>query len=176
MTRKLIVALLTVALALTGIAAFAATYTDPDEEITFQYDESFFAIDTEDITDDELLVVLGFADEAWGEGYIRVHLQDLEDGEAFPTLDDFAEIEESLGVEVTQGDWDGFVDVFMYTIDEEDTLEQVCIVPVFDAEDGEIEEILTVNVAVEKLEDEGVAMERDDQISAVLDTLQFVED
>ena len=43
---------------------------------------------------------------------IRIHLRDLDDGEHFPTKDEFTPLAD---VEVTQGDWNGYKNVFMYT-------------------------------------------------------------
>lgn len=176
MMKKLTAALLAALLLLGSVAAFAATYTDPDGDFTFEYDDALFEITDEDVTDDECMVIVGFKDEAWGEGYIRLHLQDLEDGETFPTMDDFAEIAEALDTEVSQGDWAGFTDVFSYVVEEDGAIEQVCVVPVYDAEDGEVEEILTVSIAAELLEDDGVSMARDDQISALVDSIAFIDD
>ena len=39
-------------------------------------------------------------------------------------------------------------------------------------DDGEVEDILTVVIGLEEMDDEDAAMERDDLISAVLDTLR----
>ena len=41
-----------------------------------------------------------------------------------------------------------------------------------DDDDKEIENLLTVHIGVSKIEDEPVAMERDDAISAVVDSLK----
>ena len=46
------------------------------------------------------------------------------------------------------------------------------VAPVVD-EDGEIEDLLSVNIGVSPIEDDDVAMGRDDLISAVLDTLRI---
>jgi len=75
--------------------------------------------------------------------------------------------------DLTQGEWNGFKDVFMYTVEYDDgASEHYFIAPVTDDDDNEVEDILTVVVGVNKLDDEDAAMERDDLISAVLDTLK----
>ena len=103
------------------------------------------------------------------------HLRELEDGEAFPEKADFAEIEAALDTSVDQGEWNGFEDMFMYSVADEQYFEQVFIAPVVD-DDGEIDGILTINVRVEKTDDEETGMNRDDAISAVLDTLELLDD
>ena len=117
---------------------------------------------------EENLVILTGKEAAWGNTFIRIHLRELDDGEQFPTKDEFTPIAD---VEVTQGDWNGYKNVFMYTIEDEDgTSDSFFIAPVAD-DDGEIEDILTVVIGVNAIEDEDTAMERDDMISAVMDTL-----
>ena len=165
--KKLLVLLLAAILALTA-TAFAATYNHDD--IRFEYDESAFEISMADHTDDEDLVILTGKDAAWGETFLRVHLRELDDGEAMPTLDDFTAMPDVT--DVTQGEWNGFRDVFMYTVENDDgSAEHYFIAPVAD-DDGEIEDLLTVVIGVTKLDDGDAAMARDDRISAVLDTLK----
>ena len=168
--KKMIVMLLAAILALTSTAAFAATYTHEDD-IRFEYDENAFDISMEDHGDDEDLVILTARDEAWGETFIRIHLRELEDGESFPTMDDFTAIPDAQ--DLNQGEWKGFKDVFTYSVKNMDGGTEYCfIAPVAD-DDGEIEDILTVNVGTSPIEDEDTAMTRDDLISAVLDTLKL---
>ena len=120
---------------------------------------------------DEDLVILTATDAAWGETFVRIHLADLNDGETFPTMDEFTAMPDAK--DLTQGEWLGFKDVFMYTVEYDDgTSEHYFIAPVTD-DDGEVEDILTVIIGVSKLDDEGAAMARDDQISAVLDSLKL---
>ena len=61
----------------------------------------------------------------------------------------------------------------MYTIEDEDgTSDSFFIAPVAD-DDGEIEDILTVEISVSRIDDEETAMARDDAISAVVDSLKI---
>ena len=169
MMNKFFAILIAAALVLSCNAAFAATYAR-DDDIRFEYDENAFEITLDDHGDDEDLVILTGKDASWGNTFIRIHLADLDDGEAFPTMDDFIDMPDAK--DLTQGEWNGFKDVFMYTVDYDDgTAEHYFIAPVID-DDGEIEDILTVNIGTSKLDDEEAAMGRDDQISAVLDTLR----
>ena len=169
MNKKRLMILIAAVLALSCTAAFAATYTR-DDDIRFEYDENAFEIVMDDHTDDEDLVILTGKNEAWGETFVRIHLRDLDDGEKFPTMDEFTAMPDAK--DLTQGEWNGFKDVFMYTVEYEDgDAEHYFIAPVTD-NDGEVEDILTVIIGVSKLDDEGAAMARDDQISAVLDTLR----
>lgn len=176
MMKKLIAALLTALLALSAVSGLAATYADSDKDISFEYDDSLFTIEMDDKTDDELLVILGFKDESWGDGYVRIHLRDLEDGETFPTKADFAEVEEALDTTVEQGEWNGFADVFSYTVYDADNTEAVFIVPVYDDDGKEIDDILTINISAAAIEDEETAMTRDDYISAIVDSLKLTDD
>ena len=163
-------ALLLIAILTLTATAFAATYAHGDD-IRFEYDENTFQVTLDDHTDDEDLVVLTGRDAAWGETSIRIHLKDLEDNERFPTLESFTAMP-GAG-EVTQGEWNGFRDVFMYTVQNEGAAsESYFVAPVID-DDGEIEDILTVVITVSPIEDEAAAMARDDQISAVLDSLKL---
>ena len=166
--KKIIAIVLISILVLSSMCAFAATYRHDD--ITFQYDETAFDIEMDDHTDDEDLVILTGKNEAWGNTYIRIHLADLDDGGHFPTKDEFTPLAD---VEVTQGEWNVYKDVFMYTINDEDgTVDSFFIAPVVDDDDGEVEDILTVEICVSKIEDEDVAMGRDDLISEVVDSLK----
>ena len=169
MMNKFFAILIAAVLALSCTAAFAATYTH-DDDIRFEYDDARFEISMDDHTDDEDLIILDGKDAAWVNTFIRIHLADLRDGETFPTMDEFAAMPDAK--DLTQGEWNGFRNVFMYTVEYDDGgLEHYFIAPVFD-EDGEVEDILTVNIGVSQLDDEDAVMARDDQISAVLDTLR----
>lgn len=148
-------------------SAFAATYTYKDD-ITFEYNDKFFEITMDDHTDDEDLVIL--TDK--NGGFVRIHLGDLDDGETFPTLEDFKEIEEANDTKVEVMDqWANYKNVFTYGYDVDNYHEDVFIAPVYD-DDGEIDAILTVNIGGEKIEDEDAAMDSSDWISEVVDTLR----
>ena len=169
MMNRFFAILLAVVLALSCTAAFAATYTH-DDDITFEYDDAKFEISMDDHSDDEDLVILTGKDAAWGETFVRIHLADLKDGETFPTIDKFTAMPDAK--DLNQGEWLGFKDVFMYTVEYEDgASEHYFIAPVID-DDGEVEDILTVVIGVTAIEDEDAAMERDDLISNVVDTLK----
>ena len=169
MMNKFFAILIAAVLALSCTAAFAATYTH-DDDIRFEYDDARFEIAMDDHTDTEDLIILNGKDEAWGDTFIRIHLAELIDDEVFPTLDDFVDMGDTV---VTQGEWNGFKDVFMYTVEYEDgTTEHYFIAPVTD-DDGEVDDILTVIIGVSRLDDEDAAMERDDLISSVMDSLKI---
>ena len=178
MMKKTFAMLLVVAMILTCSAlGETKTYTNPDNDVTFMYDDAVMEISLEDETDDELMVVLNGKDAAWGNAYVKIHLGDLDEdnGDTFPTLADFAEMEANLNTTVTQGDWNGFKNVFSYTIDDGDALEQVFIAPVYD-DDNEVEDILTITIGIDKIANEEAGMNRDDAISAVLDSLKILDD
>ena len=169
MMNKFFAILIAAVLALSCTAAFAATYTHEDD-IRFEFDDAKFEITMDDHTDDEDLVILTGKDAAWGDTFIRIHLRDLEDHETFPTMDEFTAMPDAK--DLTQGEWNGFRNVFMYTVEYEDGgSEHYFIAPVTD-DDGEIDHILTVNIGISPIEDEETAMTRDDLISAVVDTLR----
>ena len=166
---KKIITMILIALLALSTTAFATIYRHYDD-ITFEYDDTLFEISMDDHTDGEDLVVLTGKEAAWGNTFIRIHLRDLDDGEQFPTKDEFTPLAD---VEVTQGDWNGYKNVFMYTIEDEDgTSDNFFIAPVAD-DDGEIEDILTVEISIGKIDDEDTAMGRDDAISAVVDSLKI---
>ena len=170
MMNKFFAILMAAVLALSCTAAFAATYTHEDD-IRFEFDDAKFEITMNDHTDDEDLVILTGKDAAWGETFVRIHLADLRDGETFPTMDEFTAMPDAK--DLTQGEWNGFRNVFMYTVEYEDGgSEHYFIAPVTD-DDGEIDHILTVNIGISPIEDEETAMTRDDLISAVLDSLKL---
>lgn len=153
---------------MSSVCAFAATYRNDD--LTFEYDDALFEVSMDDHTDDEDLVILTGKEAAWGNTFIRIHLRELDDGEQFPTKDEFTPIAD---VEVTQGDWNGYKNVFMYTLEYDDgTSEHYFIAPVMDDDGKEVEDLLTVHIGISKIEDESVAMARDDAISAVVDSLK----
>ena len=170
MMNKLFAILLAAVLALSCTAALAATYTH-DDDIRFEYDDARFEITMDDHTDDEDLIILDGKDEAWGNTFVRIHLAELKGGETFPTMDEFTAMPGAS--EISQGEWNGFKDVFMYTVEYEDgASEHYFIAPVAD-DDGEIEDILTVIIGVSKIDDEDAAMTRDDLISGMLDSLKI---
>lgn len=174
MMKKMIAMLMIAALCLTGFAlAEAKTYSN--EGLSFVYDTEAFDIDKEEVTDDNLSVVLKGKNEAWGATTITLELFDLDDDATFPTLDDYSGMVEN-GVEVQQGEWNGFADVLSFDLELDEGREYVFLVPVKDADDGEIEEEMIINVTITAVEDEETAMMRDDAISAVLDTLKVVDD
>ena len=143
---KKLFALALIAILALSTTAFAATYRYDDDDIVFTYDENLF----------------------------DVNLADLDDGETFPTLADFKDVEEGLGVKVeTLETWaNGYKNVFTYTVDNGDgTTETTFIAPVYD-DDGEIDDIMTVRIGVEKDVDEEAGMARDDAISEIVNTLK----
>ena len=165
---KKIIAFVLISILAMSAAAFADT-TYIYDDLTFDYDESFFTIETEDHTDDEDLVILSDKNG----GYIRIHLRELEDGEKFPTAE---EIAADRGVEVeTMETWGNFKNTLCFELpDAENGTEYVFISPVYD-DDGEIDDILTVNIGGPAIEDEDAAMEGSDKISAVVDTLKVFD-
>ena len=168
--KKLIAILMAALLALSTVA-FAETYRSDD--LTFEYDENAFDITVDDRTDDETTVVLYGKNEAWGHTFVAFYVRDLNDGEKFPTMEEMSQMPDTT---VTQGDWNGYTDVFMYTLEYDDgTTENYFIAPVKDKDDKEIEDILTVHIGTTKIDDEAVLQERDDAISAVVDSLKVDE-
>ena len=166
---KKIVAILIAAILAISATAFAATYVYDD--ITFDYDENFFTITTDDHTDDEDLVIL--TDK--NGGFVRIHLRDMEDGETFPTAESIAQ---TVGVEVIAMDeWANFKNVLCYDLTGEDSYyESVFIAPVYDDDENEIDDILTINIGGPTIADEDAAIESSDLTSEVVDTLRVVED
>ena len=165
--KKMITVLMAALLALSAVA-LAETYRSDD--ISFEYDENAFEISLDDRTDDETNVVLSGKKEAWGHTFISFYLRDLEDGEKFPTMEDFAAMPDTT---VTQGDWNGYKNVFMYTVEYDDgTSESFFIAPVMDDDGDEVDDLLTVQIGITKIDDEAIAMGRDDAISAVVDSLK----
>ena len=162
MMKKLIAALLIAVMVLTAAVAFAEQYEG--EDITFTYDENAFEITTDEVDDGGHFVVLNAKEEAWGKTYIRFYVYMEEEDGQFSSVESLQEL--LPDIEITQGEWNGFNDVIMYN----DGTEQLFLVPLTTGEQ------MTVGICVTEIEDEDVAMERDDQISAVLDTLKIVAD
>ena len=149
--------------------AFAATYRYDGDDIVFNYDENIFEIVEDDHTDDEDTVVLAAKDKSWGQTYVRVYVAELEDGEKFPTMEDFAAMPDTTVEQMEI--WAGFKNVFTYTLEnDDDTTQTFFIAPVYD-DDGEIDDSLTVEIGVTKLDDDK-AMLRDDAISEIVNTLK----
>ena len=166
--KKLLAMLLVAILALSA-TAFAATYNHEDD-ISFEYDENAFELSMDDHIETEDLVILSGKDAAWGATFIRIHLQDMDDDVALPTLESIKAMPDTT--DISQGEWNGFKDVIMYNVTYEDgASENYFIAPVVD-EDGEVEDLLTVIIGVTKMDDEDAAMNRDDLISAVVDSLK----
>ena len=167
--KKLFALVLIAILALTT-TAFAATYRYDGDDIVFNYDENIFEIVEDDHTDDEDSVVLAAKDKTWGQTYVRIYVAELEDGEKFPTMAEFAEMPDTTVEQMET--WAGFKNVFTYTLEnDDDTTQTFFIAPVYD-DDGEIDDSLTVEIGVTKMDDADKAMLRDDAISEILDTLK----
>lgn len=168
--KKIFSILLACILAMSA-GALAATYTYPDCDFTFDYNEDFFEITMDDHTDDEDLVIL--TDK--NGGGIRIHLGELRDGETFPTAEELAK---TWNVEVeTMEAWGNFKNVLCYQITNEDGIyEAVFLAPVYDDDGSEIDDILTVTITGKPIEDEDAAMESSDWISEVVNTLKVVDD
>lgn len=156
--KKALAALLLALLALSCAGASAATFSDVG--LSFEYDDELFFIGSGEGDAHEKVISLGAKDFALGETYIIFHLSDLGESEPLPTLEDFAE----SGLEAMQGEWNSFADVIMYTANDE----RVFVVPV---DDGHL---MTVAVHACTIDDEALAMARDDAISAVLDSMAYV--
>jgi len=162
--KKIIALILIGILALSTAGAFAATYNH-DDDLSFTYDDAYFTITMDDHTDDEDLVILSDKNN----GFVRIHLADLDDGEKFPTAE---EVATAQNVEVeTLETWGNFKNVVTYTYTVAASTETVFIAPVYD-DDGDVDDILTVNIGAEKIENEDAAMERSDRISEIVDTLK----
>ena len=168
---KKLFAMILIAILAMSTVAFAATYRHDEDDIVFEFDDTLFEISMDDHTGDEDLVILTAKDASWGDTYIRIHLRDLNDGEQFPTMDEFTAMPGAS--EVTQGEWNGYSNVFMYTVENVDgTSDNFFIAPVMDDDGDEVDDILTVEICVSKIEDE-TAQLRDDAISAVVDSLKI---
>ena len=166
--KKLIAVVMAALLALSA-AAFAETYRSDD--LTFEFDEKAFEITKDDRTDDETEVVVYGKNEAWGHTYVSFYLKDLEDGEKMPTADELSKA--NNGVAVTQGEWNGYKDVRMYTVEGDDGMTRsFFVIPVMDDDDNEVEDILTVQIGTSRIDDEAVLMGRDDAISAIVDSMK----
>ena len=170
MKKFFALALITILTLSLTTTAFAATYRYDGDDIIFTYDENLFEIVEDDHTDDEDSVVLAAKDETWGQTYVRIYVADLDDGEGFPTMEDFAAMPDTTVEQMET--WAGFKNVFTYTLEnDDDTTQTFFIAPVYD-DDGEIEECLTVEIGVTKMDDADKAMLRDDAISEILNTLK----
>ena len=164
---KKIFALLLAAMLL--LSSVALCEVERNDNIVFNYDENVFEITMDDHTEDEDLIILSATDEAWGDTFIRFQLGKMGEGVSFPTAEEMAEAAEA---EVTQGDWNGFKDVLMYTVNYEDYTENNFVVPIA-GDDGVTKSALYVQVGASTIDDDETAMARDDQISAVLDSLKI---
>ena len=168
--KKLICLMMALALLSVGALAETATYTDADDALSFQFDKSAFEIDMDDSTETEHLVILSGTREDWGEYYVRLYTRLMEEGDQYPTREDFADIEEELNAEITEGEWNGFQNVIMYEAHDDKYLEMMFSAPLVDRD-----MILVVYVGANQLEDEEAAMARDDLISAVVDSIEIGE-
>ena len=175
MMKKIIAILIAAILALSA-TAFAATYTNRDRDMTFEYDDALFKVNLEEENDDDVLVILAGKDEAWGETIMSFELSEVNKVNQFPKVEDFAGLSDDPADAPTQGEWNGFRDVIMYGNSEGELHASNFFVPVYDDDDNEIEEILHVEYRVSPIEDEAVAKTRDDAISAILDSLKLIDD
>ena len=169
--KKLVCMMIVFVLALTAVAAVAetATYTDRDNDFTFSYDTDVFEITFEEYQGDDdpgLVLALGGKVEAWGNVFIQFTRVGYSEEDAEATQAAEQELIDNMGA--TKGEWNGFYDVLMFGFDDEESTEQTFVIPCAD------DETLSILVHADKIEDEATAMARDDQISAVLDTLAFI--
>ena len=170
--KKFVCMMIVFALAVAAVAALAepAAYTDRDGDFTFTYDTDAFEITSEEYQsddDDDLVLVLGGKVEAWGNVFLQFTRVDFDEEDLGAMQEAEQELINNAGA--TKGEWNGFYDVLMYGFDDEESTEQTFVIPCTD------DETLSILIHADKLEDEAAAMERDDQISAVLDTLAFLD-
>ena len=170
--KKFVCMMMVFVLAIATVTALAesATYTDRDGDFTFTYDADVFEITSEDYQsddDDNLVLVLGGKVEAWGNVFIQFTRVEFDEED----LESMQEAEQELidNAGATKGEWNGFYDVLMYGFEDEECIEQTFVIPCTD------DETLSILIHADKIEDEAAAMERDDQISAVVDTLVFLD-
>ncbi len=170
--KRLVCVIIVFALAAVAALAEPAVYTDRSDDFTFTYDTDAFEIVREDYQsddDDDLVLVLSGKDPAWGSAFIQFTRTALDpDDEEAANASRAAEEELISGLGATRGEWNGFPEVLMYAVDDDESIEQTFVIPCTD------DETLAILVHVDRIGDEAAAMARDDQISAVLDTLAFI--
>ena len=145
-----------------------AEAVDSDEcyvdDVSFWYDPASFEIAEDEKTGDGHRILLNGTNEAWGA--TRIQIDRSYAGDPVPTAESLSG--EHGGIEVTQGEWKGFPDVRMYEETVDDMTRSCFIVPLSDGS-------LTVTIEISTIEDDETAMDRDDRISAVVDSLNLVE-
>lgn len=166
MFRKMIALALAAMLLVCGCALADTNYSDRDEMLTLTYDDALFEIALEDYASEDanadLVLILTGKNEAWGETDIEI----LRIQETIADAD-IAELEEALGIQTERGEWNGFENVISYSFEEENLTEATHIIQYDDTH------TLTVSVLAESLEDEELLTQRDDAVSAVLDSLKL---
>ena len=170
--KKLIATLLAAAMMLT-CAALAATYDE--DGIFFEYDDAVFEITLNERSAESATVILNAKDEALEHTFINISLEMPVDGEALPTVEDFAEAEEIYHTKVEQiGEWLGFKDVSTFTYDPSDEYSawhaEEFFVPIADGDTARA--VLDIFVCADTLADEEAGIAYSDAMSAVLDSLK----
>ena len=170
--KKFIALMLVALLALSG-SAFAATYTLDD--VSFEYDDTAFEILQEQRGDDEDLVALGYKNADWGEGFVTIDLAEVSAAKPFPTVDSLkADME---GVDVIQGDWANFKNVISFSVEQEGVTVATFIAPIYDDDNAnKIDDALSVTITAGQAKDDQAAMDRDDAISNLVNTLKVIDD
>ena len=171
MLRKILAACVTAALLLNaGALAELTTYTDRDEDFSFDYDTDQFEITLEDYADDsedaDLVLILSAKNPDWG----AVDIQFLRLQEDVFSPEARAELEKALGLTLEQGSLNDINDVYMYNYEENGVTEQSYIIQ-YDEK-----ETLTIDVMADQLDDEETARLRDESIDAVLKSIKLIDD
>ncbi len=170
--KKFVCMMIVFALTITTVTALAefVAYTDRDGDFTFTYDTDVFEVTFEDYQsddDDNLVLVLSGKVETWGNVFIQFTRVEFDEEDLYTMQEAEQELINNTGA--TKGEWNGFYDVLMYGIDDEECIEQTYVITCSD------DETLSILIHVDKIEDELSAKERDDQISAVVDTVVFLD-
>lgn len=167
--KRAIIALLIAAMLTTGVAlAEEETYTDRNGDFSFKYDPALFEIEVEDYAskedDADAVVILTGKEPAWGETTIEIFESDAY------TQEEIDELETALETTMETGEWNGFKNVMMYSYQIDDISGQAFVIPCED------DDALTASVSTGAVADEAVRQNRDDAISAVLDSLKILDD
>lgn len=171
--KKLLAALLAAAMLLSA-GALAATYNK--HGISFEYDDQFFTIEVDEHNDALDTDTVALKDKHGNN--IVIDVRELKDGETFPTLDYFRDIEQETGVKAEKLEsWAGFKDVLHHSFTMDSYYCDEFIAPVCDDDHPDtIEAVLDVTLSGNRVAGEEAAMESADRIAEVVDSLRVVDD
>lgn len=150
------------------------TFVDKYNSLSFDYDRLLFDIETIYYDENECynVILSGTNNVEWGKYSVVLMSTRFDDNMRFEDVFNIPVMQEILGVTIDCDEWNGYENVYSYTLDEDSYREYCFIVPMFDIY-GDIVRTVNITVDCEHIGNDVEDMFRLDAISQVLTSLNI---